>query len=94
MTPCKSNYITFTRGSPSITAANGETTIAEDILVDLPILNSTPTPFLLKDVWYIPDLDCNLLPAPQVLNQSIAAVFAQQGGGSIERPESCRIYRY
>jgi hypothetical protein len=65
-----------------------------DILVDLPILNSTPTPFLLKDVWYIPDLDCNLLSVPQVLNQSIATVFTQQVGGSIERPESYRIYRY
>jgi hypothetical protein len=29
MTPYKSNYITFTRGSLSITVANGETTMVE-----------------------------------------------------------------
>jgi hypothetical protein len=53
MTPHRSNYITFTRGTLSITVANGETTTAEgygDILVDLPGLSSTPEPFLLKDV--------------------------------------------
>jgi hypothetical protein len=66
MTPHRSNYITFTRGSLSITVANGETTMAEgygDILVDLPVKNADAEPesFLLKDVWYVPELDCNLL---------------------------------
>jgi len=66
MTPYRSNYITFIRGTLSITIANGETTIAEgygDILVDL-LGSSISEPFLLKDVWYVPELDYNLLSVP------------------------------
>jgi hypothetical protein len=50
-----------------------------DILVDLPRANATPEP-LLKDVWYVPELDCNLLLVPQLLSQGIATVFVAQGG--------------
>ena len=79
MTPYKSNYISFTRASLRVTVANGETTLAEgygDILVDLPTRNAAPpVPFLLKDVWYVPNLDCNLLSVPQLLSQGITTVF-------------------
>jgi hypothetical protein len=86
MTPHRFNYITFTRGTLSITVANGETTMAEgygDILVDLPG-SSTPEPFLLKDVWYVPELDCNLLSVPQLLGQGISTVFVPQGGALLK----------
>jgi transposase InsO family protein len=89
MTPHRSNYITFTRGSLSITVANGETTMAEgygDILVDLPVKNADAEPdsFLLKDVWYVPELDCNLLSVPQLLSQGIATVFVAEGGALLK----------
>jgi hypothetical protein len=84
MTPYKLNYVTFTRASLMVTVANGETTLAEgygDILVDLPTRNSAPpVPFLLKDVWYVPKLDCNLLSVPQLLSQGITTVFVAKGG--------------
>ena len=50
-----------------------------DILVDLPSVSSIPKPFLLKDVWYVPELDCNLLSVPQLLSQGIVIVFMAQG---------------
>ena len=67
-----------------VTVANGDTTTAEgygDILVDLPTKNSAePTPFLLKDVWYVPNLDYNLLSIPQLLSQGITTIFVANGG--------------
>lgn len=78
MTPYRSDYVTLTRGSLSITIANGETTMVEsygNVLVDLPRSGSEPEPFRLKDVWYVPELDCNLLSVPQLLSQGIATVF-------------------
>src|SRR5436190_11513621 len=67
-----------------VTVANGDTTTAKgynDILVDLPSRNSAePIPFLLKDVWYVPNLDCNLLSVPQLLSQGITTVFVAKGG--------------
>src|SRR5204862_3520587 len=63
---------------------NGDTTTAKgygDILIDLPTKNSAePTPFLLKDVWYVPNLDCNLLSVPQLLSQGITTIFVANGG--------------
>jgi transposase InsO family protein len=89
MTPHRSNYISYTRGSLLITVANGETTMAEgygDILVDLPTTTaSEPESFMLKDVWYVPELDCNLLSVPQLLTQGIATVFAGQGGALLKQ---------
>jgi GAG-pre-integrase domain len=87
MTPFRFNYISFTRGNLTITVANGETTMAEgygDILVDLPTTSSTPESFVLKDVWYVPELDCNLLSVPQLLSQGIATVFVSQGGALLK----------
>lgn len=87
MTPYRSNYVTFTRGTLNITDANVETTIAErysDILVDLLNQNSEPEPFLLKDVWYVPERDCNLLSVPQLLSQGIVTVFVAQGGALLK----------
>lgn len=60
MAPHRSNYVTFTRGTLTITVANGETTLAEGyggILVDILNQKSEPEPFLLKNVWYVPQLD-------------------------------------
>jgi hypothetical protein len=59
MTPHKSNQITFTRGTLSITATNEDTTMVEgyeDIVVSLLISDTTTTPFL----WErgIVGLDC------------------------------------
>ncbi len=52
-----------------------------DILVDLPTTTaSKPESFTLKDVWYVPELDCNLLSVPQLRTQGISTVFASQGG--------------
>ena len=83
MTLYKSNYVTFTQASMNVTVANNQTTIAEeydDILVDISTKSSKPNPFLLKDVWYVPKLDCNLLSVPQLLSQGITTVFVAHGG--------------
>jgi hypothetical protein len=87
MTPYRSNYVTFTRRSLSITVANGETTMAEgygNVLVDLPISGSELEQFWLKDVWYVPELDCSLLSVPQLLTQGIATVFTSQEGALLK----------
>jgi len=46
--------------------------------------NFPASSFLLKDVWYVPELDCNLLSVQQLLSQGIATVFVAQGGALLK----------
>jgi hypothetical protein len=59
-----------------------------DILVDLPTTTaSKPESFMLKDVWYVPELDCNLLlSVTQLHTQGISTVISYFGYFSRRSP--------
>jgi hypothetical protein len=58
-----------------------------DILVDLLVKNAEPES-LLKDVWYVPELDCNLFSVPQLLSQGIITVFVAEGGALLKESKT------
>jgi hypothetical protein len=96
MTPHRSNYATFTRGTLSITVGTGRPPWLKGIATFSSIypIRVLPQNFLLKDVWYVPELDCNPPSVPQLLSQGIATVFAAQGGALLKGGQDYRINRY
>jgi len=62
----------------NVTVTNSQITIAEkynDIFIDILIKSFKLNSFLLKNVWYVFKLNCNLLFISQLLNQNITTVF-------------------
>lgn len=73
MTPYRHNYVTFNTSSMTVRVANGESTSAEgygDVLVDLK-QDGKPTPMLIKNVWFVPQLDTNLLSVAELGEDSV-----------------------
>jgi transposase InsO family protein len=84
MTYDRSNYINFFRGSLRITTANG-ITFAQgygDIAVDLIQMNGSIITKTVLGVWYIPDLNCNLLSVHSLAIDKITVYFNHIGKNS------------
>lgn len=77
MTPYRHNYISFTVADIEIRVANRETTSAEgygDVLIDLKQEDKS-IPFLIKNVWFVPCLDTNLLSIAELAEDKVTIYF-------------------
>ncbi|KAF7506609.1 hypothetical protein GJ744_011541 [Endocarpon pusillum] len=62
----------------TVRCANGDSTAAEgysDVLIDLKQKDSNPTTLLVKNVWFVPHLDMNLLSVAELGYDSITTYF-------------------
>ncbi|KAF7504565.1 hypothetical protein GJ744_002060 [Endocarpon pusillum] len=78
MTPFRHNYVTYTTASMTVRCANGDSTSAEgygDVLINLKKEGKDPIPLLVKNVWFVPQLDMNLLSVAELAQDKITIYF-------------------
>jgi hypothetical protein len=77
MTLYHHNFINFIIANMRVRVANEDTTLAEsydDVLINLK-QDDTPTPMIVKNVWFVSHLDMNLLSVAELVKDDVTIYF-------------------